>query len=129
MLEYLWISLNILENACIMLWLCEGSEYAQSSYKFDRLLKMFQVLNVSEFWIWHSCICKGYTEFWICLNMAQYALIMPEYALMSLNMPEHNWISLNIPEYVWIKCSDKARVLNMPHHVRYLRGFWICLRH
>ena len=37
-------------------------------------LKMSRVLNVSEFWIWHGCICKGYIEFWmfeygsVCLN-------------------------------------------------------------
>ena len=30
--QYLWIFLNILENACIVFWLCQGSEYAWSSY-------------------------------------------------------------------------------------------------
>ena len=75
-------------------------------------------------------MCKGYTELWICLYKARYATIMPEYALTALNMPEeHGWILLNVPEYVWINCSDYDRVLNVPHHLRYLAGFWICLNH
>ena len=32
--------------------------------------------------------CKGYTEFWIRPNVAPYASIMPEYALMPVSMPE-----------------------------------------
>ena len=40
-----------------LFWLCQGSEYAWSSYMFDRLLKMSWVLNVPGFWIWHGCIC------------------------------------------------------------------------
>ena len=35
---------------------------------------------------------KGYTEFLVCLNMAQYVL-------MPLNMPEYGWILLNVSEY------------------------------
>ena len=49
----------------------------------------------------NGCIPKGYTEIQICLNMAQYVSIMPEYALMSLNIAEHGWILLNDPEYAW----------------------------
>ena len=63
-----------------LFWLYQGSKYAWSSYMFDRLFKMTWVVNVSWFWIWHGCRCKGYTEFWICLNMTQYASIC-------LNMP------------------------------------------
>ena len=81
--QYLWIFLNILENAWIMFrTLCrhfqgylgifrdinayyQGSEYAWSSYMFDRILKIPRVLNVSEFWTWHGYICKGYTEFYV----------------------------------------------------------------
>ena len=62
--KYPWKWLNKL------FWLCQGSEYAWSSFMFNRLLKMPWVLNMSGLWIWHDCICKGYTESWICLNMA-----------------------------------------------------------
>ena len=110
--EYALISLKIPKYPweCLnkLFWLCQGSEYTWLSYIFDRLLKMYQVLNVAGFWIWHGCICRGYTQFWICLNIAQYASIMSEYAsimpgytLMSLNMPEHGWILLNVPEFAW----------------------------
>ena len=62
--EYASVSLNIPKYPWKYLnklfWLCQGSEYAWSSYIFDRLLKMPPVLNKPGFWIWHSCICKGY---------------------------------------------------------------------
>ena len=90
---------------------------------FDRLLKMPWVLNAPGFWIWHGCY-KGYTEFWTWVNMAQYASIIPEYALMSHNVSENCWILLNVPEYT-SKCLS---VLNMPRHLRYLTKFWISLR-
>ena len=38
---------------------------------------------------WHGCICKGYAEFWICLNMAQYVSIIHEYASICLNVPQY----------------------------------------
>ena len=69
------------------------------------------VLNKPGFWIWYGCICKGYAEFWICLIMAPYASVMPEYALVSLNMPEHGWVFMNVPDYAW-KCLNKL--------------FWLC---
>ena len=127
--KYSWKYLNKL------FWLCQGSEYTWSSYIFDRLLKMPWTLNVPGLWIWHRYIWKGYTEFWIWLNMTQYASIMPGYVTICLNVPqyawdENSWMSvLNIPENGWINYSDYTRVLNMPHHLRYLTGFWICRRH
>ena len=39
---------------------------------------------------------QGFSEFSKCLNMAQYASIMPVYPLMSLNMSEH---LVNVTEY------------------------------
>ena len=86
------------------------------------------------------CIDKGYAEFWVCLNMAQYTSIMPEYALISLNMPNHDWKLLNVSEYAW-KCLNKLfwlsqgfqytsssyifdRVMNIPQ-VLSMPGFWI----
>ena len=91
MYQCLWIFINILKKAC-MFWLCRGSEYTWSSHMLGRLLKMPQVLNVSELWIWHGCICKNYTEFSIFLNMAKYASQMPENASTSWCPP----ICLNI---------------------------------
>ena len=46
--------------------------------KYDRVLD-----------IWHGCICKGYAEFCICLIIASYASIMPEYASICLNVPQY----------------------------------------
>ena len=104
--EYASISLNIPKYPwkCLnkLLWLCQDSEYAWSSYMFDKLLKMPKALNVPGLWISHCCICKGYTEFWIYLNMAQYASIMPGYTSICLNVPQYAWKWLNIAEYLWI---------------------------
>ena len=100
--EYALITLNILKYPwkCLkkLFWLYQGSEYAWSSYVFHRLLKIPGVLNVPEFWIWHCCTYTCYTEFWIWLNMAQYASIMPEYASICLNFPQCLWTWLNIAE-------------------------------
>ena len=99
-LEYAWINCSI-----------SGLWYAQSSDMFGRLFKMPQVLNNPRFWMWHGCVCEGYAEFSMCLIMAPYKAIMPQYALMSLNMPEHGWILLNVLQYTW-KCVNKL--------------FWLC---
>ena len=110
--KYLW---KIIERTVLTM---PGSEYAWSSYMFDRLLKMLRVIDKLGSWIWHGC--KGYTEFRRCLHMASYASIMPlnmpQYPLICLNMAEYCWISLNIPENAWINCSDYARFLNIPYH-------------
>ena len=137
--EYASASLNIpkypWKSLKKLFWLWQGFEYSSSSYMFDRLLKMPQILNVPGFWIRHGCVSKGYTEFWICLNMAQYASIMPECLNMlqcpsiCTNIAEYCWISLNMPENFWINCSDYVRVLNMPHHLRCLTKFLMCHRH
>ena len=123
-----------------LFWLCQGSEYVWSFYMFDRLLMMLWVLNLRGFWIWDGFIWKGCTKFWICLNMAQYASIMSEYALMSLIMPENGWILLDVTKYAW-KCLNKLfwlcqgsqytlssqifdRALYMPQALN-MPGFWI----
>ena len=99
--QYPWISLNILENA----WM---------SVFYVRVLNMpdyFTCLTV--FWMWHGCICKGYTDL---RNMSK--LNMPQYTLMSLSMPEHGEILLNDPKYTG-KYLNKL-FLTLP-------GFSICL--
>ena len=96
--KYPWKCLNKL------FWLCQGSEYAWSSYMFDWLLKMPPVLCKLGFWIWHGCTCKRYAEFqmsdygsihlnnsWICLNM-------PYCPSICLNMTDYCWMSLKMPE-------------------------------
>ena len=99
-----------------LFWLCQGSEYAWSSYMFDRLLKVPPILNKRVFWIWHGCICKGYVEFQICLIVDPYTSIMPEYAWICLNMAQYCWMSLNMPENTWINCSGYATVLSVPRY-------------
>ena len=112
--EYSSICLNMLKHPWKSLkklfWLGQGSEYAWSFDMFDRLLKMPQVVNKPGFWIWRRCICNGCAEFRICLILAPYASIMPEYALMFLNMLEHDWILLNVPGYAG-KCPNKLFLL------------------
>ena len=58
--------------------------------------------------------------------MAQYALIMPKYALMSLNIPDHDCITKNIAEdasssYIFHNINVSGikyeRILNMPCHI------------
>ena len=103
--EYASISLNIPKYPwkCLnkLSWLCQCSEYGWSSDMFNILLKMPQVLNVPRFWIWHGYICKGYTEFWICLNIAQYTSIMPEYDSICCNVRQNTRRRLNIAECSW----------------------------
>ena len=94
--KYPWKCLNRL------LWLCQGSEYAWSSFMFDRLLKMPRVLNKPGFWLWHVCICKGYAEFRIRLIVAPYVSIMPGYASVCLNVPQYAWTWRNISECPWM---------------------------
>ena len=106
--SYPWICLNIVGNAWIN---CsdydQGSEYAWSSYMFDRLWKMPQPLNKTWFWIWYICIYKYYSECQICLIRASYASIMPEYTSICVNVPQYYSTPLNILEYPW-------RCLKMP---------------
>ena len=137
--EYASASLNIpkypWKSLKKLFWLWQGFEYSSSSYMFDRLLKIPQILNVPGFWIRHGCVSKGYTESWICLYIAQYASIMPECLnmlqclLICTNIAEYYWMSLNMPENFWINCSDCVRVLNMHHHLRCLTKFLMCHRH
>ena len=118
--EYASISLNVPRYTwkCLgkLFWICQGSEYAWSSCMFDWLLKMFLVLNMPGFWIWHDCICKGYMEFRIlCLNIAQCVTIMPEYVSICLNVPQYIWTWLNIAECSWICLKmPEQNVLTMP---------------
>ena len=103
--EYASVSLNIPKYPWKkylnwLLWLCQGYEYAWSSYVFNRLLKMSQVINVPGFWIWHDCICKCYKD--ICLNMAPYTSTMLECSSTCRNIPQNAWTQLNIAECSWI---------------------------
>ena len=53
--QYGWLWLNLAEcsRVCLnkLLWQCEGSQYASSSYIFDRVLNMPQILDMPGFWI------------------------------------------------------------------------------
>ena len=120
-----WLNMHQYPWKCMnkLFWLCQGSEHAQWSYMFHMLLKMHRVLNVREFWIWHGCICKCYTEFWRLLNMAQYASIC-------LNVSQCSWKWWNITGWPRVCLKVPEYVLNMPHHlIRYLTRFWRCFRH
>ena len=103
--QYSWIYLNILKNAWIN---CSGPKYAWPSYMFNRPFKRPLFLNKPGFWIWHGSICKGYTEFRICLNMAPNASVMSEFSSICLNITEYAWIWLNIVTWSW-KCLNMSQ--------------------
>ena len=88
--EYASISLNISELSFENPWI-NYSDYARALNMHDRLLKMPRVLNKPGFCIWHGCISKGYAEFGICLIMAPYTSVMPEYTWIYLIIPQQSW--------------------------------------
>ena len=115
MAEYAWVSLNILENAwinCSMpgLWIRLIILHVWQAFEDVSGYKCARVLNMTRLYIY-----KGYTEFWISLNMPQKCLNMPQFALMSLNVPAQDWILLNVPENAWIKISWLSK--NVGNHV------------
>ena len=123
--QYASISLNIPKYSwkCLnkMFWLCQSSGYAWSSYTFNRLLKMYQVLNKLRFRIWlkyeyvYARVTQSSKYAWLWLHTPQ-CLNMHQYALMSFSMPEHRWILFNVPEYAWnawINCFDNTRVFSI----------------
>ena len=82
--KYPWKWLNKL------FWLCQGSEYAWSSFMFNRLLKMPWVLNMARLYM------QGLYR---VLNMPEYGLICPSNAwicIMSPSVSKHGWILLNV---------------------------------
>ena len=99
--QYFWLSLNILQNAWINCSDYASSEYIWSFCMFHRLLKTWQVWKCARvLWIWRHCICKGYSFFWICVNMApnvpQQCLNMHCPLTMFLNMPGNAWINFSV---------------------------------
>ena len=60
--EYASISPNMLKHPwkCLnkLFWLCQGSEYAWSSYMLDRLLKIPRVLNKPGLSIFSLILCQ-----------------------------------------------------------------------
>ena len=101
--ESLYLEIHKHPLRCLnkLLWLSQDSKCNWSSYMFSRLSKMSWVLNKPGFKIWPGCIRKVYTEFWICIFMAPYASIMPEYSWICLNVHQYAWILLNIAECFW----------------------------
>ena len=92
------------------LWICLIILNVQQAFEDVLGSKRVRVLK------WHGCICKGYIDLWICLNVAQCALIMAEYTSICLNVPQYTWPWMNIAEYPWI-CPKMLNKL-----------FWLCQR-
>ena len=86
--EYASTSLNIPKYP----WKClsktfrlyQGPQYTWSSYMFDKLLKMPQVLNKPGFWIWHSHMAQGLRR---VRNMSDYGSIRLNNAWIFFNIP------------------------------------------
>ena len=56
-------------------WMYQGFEYSS-------------VLNMSGFWIYYVC-----TGSWVCLNVIELFLNMPEYVGIYINMPKFAWMA------------------------------------
>ena len=134
--EFASISQNIAKHTwnCLnkLVWLCQGSKYAWSSYMFDRILDISHVLNTPWLWIWHSSICKCYKELSICLNMAQYPIHLPKNTSCCLSVPQYAWTCWNIAECPW-QCLNKlfwlCQGLDMRDQLRYLTESVIWLKY
>ena len=91
-------------------------------YSFISIEQSTWISTMPVFWIRHGCICNGYTEFWLSLNMVRYASIMPEHDLMSVNIPDHwFWICLIILyicqdfDFEYVSGIEYANILNIPY--------------
>ena len=115
--EYVQISLKILENAWI-----NYSDHA-SSLNITIILHVRQTFEDA----FGSKCARVLNMAW--LHKQRLHRIMSEHGSIGLNIAEYCWMSLNMPDNAWINFSDYARVFNVPHHLRYLAGFWICLKH
>ena len=87
-------------------WIYLGSQNASGS-EHTRVLsilgaKYAKVTQGPEYaWIW----CPNNS--WICLNMAEEFLNMPDYPWICLNMPEYAGICVDIPKYAWMARNHK----------------------
>ena len=86
-------------------WICVGTQLWKGS-------EYSMIPNIPGF-----LICKGYTRFWICPNMAE----VSRCALTTLNMHEYSrlWLDKQSSEY--------ARILNVSdavHSIRSLTSYW-----
>ena len=90
--KYPWKCLNKL------FWLCQGSDNGWSSYMFNRLLKMFWVLNKpgSEY---GTVVYARVTQ---SSNMSDYDSILPYNAWICLNVAQYSWTWFHITECPWI---------------------------
>ena len=131
----------------LLLSICQGTEFSGLHkvyifHKYFRVLEMRQDAFMEELWILQDfkyasfCICKLYTRFWICLNVAQgfecssaskhasawimaklwiweghtgcwICLYKPEYTLIMLNMLDYACTFLNK------QSSEYAKNLNV----------------
>ena len=127
--QYPWLFINTLEDNRI-----NCSDYAKVLHMPDHLTcsagfwrcrgsKCTRVLNMARLYM------QGLHR---VLTVNEYGSICLINTWIYLNVPKclwTYWILLNVPEYAWINCFDYASVLDMPHHLRYLTKFLICLRH
>ena len=136
--KYASVSLNIPKYPwkCFnrLFWLCQHSEYVWSSEMFDWLLKTPWVLNVSEFWVWHGCICKGYTVFWIYLyNMPEYnVLTISRFSICVIIL--YIWQSFKyasgikyprVLNVLWYSCNNTIIILSNAITLEFLSAWFI----
>ena len=121
-----WIFLNTFENAWINCFdfpvalSCLIILHAPQTFEDVLGSKCARVLNMTRLHM------QGLNR---VLNLSEYGSICLNNAWICMNMAEYCWMSLIMPANAWINCFDYDRVLNIPHYLRYLIIFWICLRH
>ena len=88
------------------MWKWQGSQYASFTQRseyvricLDRALNIFWVLNMPGFWIWqgpeYARNTQGSKYPTVWLNMAEYVVIMPEYAWIYDNKQDFEYVPYN----------------------------------
>ena len=96
------------------LWICMIIWHGWQAFEDALGSKSARVLNMARLYM------QGLRKFRICLFMAPYLSLMPEYASIYLNVSQYTWTWLNIAECPWIYLiTPKKIALTIP-------GFSIC---
>ena len=97
-------------------WICLIIFYVWQAFKDALSPKCAWVLIMAQVYMQKDCM-----EFWICMGMAQYASIIPQYVSVWLNAIHYVWTWLNIAE------CPKIYLKMLEETVPFMVGFSVCL--